>query len=152
MRMPPDFKALQSAMPVARRHLCAVYEPGNAALLLALARLGGAASIRARDDAHAHSITFRTNFGHCSGTSIAGRGVHIQSALLSEMRVKEVRHDFVCVARLGQVHVVPESVGQSLEDNELGVHSCLQEGLMQNGGSTQEQVAGAGDEEGWGQS
>src|SRR5215470_18191290 len=65
------------------------------------------------------------------------------------MGVEEMGNDLVGLSGFRQVDVIPERMWQSLKDNELSVGSCLEEGTMQDRGSAEEQVASAGDEEGW---
>ncbi len=69
---------------------------------------------------------------------------------MAELLGEEVGHVDVGLFGLGEADVVPESVGESFEDDELGVVAVLEEGAVEDGGAAEEEVAGAGDEESWG--
>lgn len=71
---------------------------------------------------------------------------HLAVQLLGE----EVGHVAVGFFGLGEADVIPEGVGKGFEDDEAGVVSTAEEGAMQDAGPAEENVATAGDEQGWG--
>ena len=60
---------------------------------------------------------------------------------------KKIGHHVVGFDGFGHMGVVPEGVGERVEDHEVRVNSGLEIGAMQVHRSTQQQVARAGDEE-----
>lgn len=65
-----------------------------------------------------------------------------------DVLIEEGGHVGVGFAGFRQADVVPEGVRQGLVDDEAGVHLVVQEGAVEDGGATEQQVAGAGEEEG----
>lgn len=70
--------------------------------------------------------------------------------LISELRLKEVGHEVEGFGGFGELEVVPEGVGQGFEDDELRVDVGAEQGAMEDGGVAEEEITGAGDEEGGG--
>lgn len=60
--------------------------------------------------------------------------------------VEKLGHDSEGFRRLGKLEVIPEGVGEGLEDDETGVDAGAEEGAMEEGGVAEEEVARAGDE------
>jgi hypothetical protein len=58
--------------------------------------------------------------------------MHFQSA--AHIAVEEVGHDLQSFFGFGQLKVIPESMRQRFEDNELGIVSSGQKSAVQNGG------------------
>ena len=48
------------------------------------------------------------------------------------MRIEEVRHDLIGLARFGQVDVVPEGVRQRLKDDKVRIDAGAQKCTMQD--------------------
>ena len=53
----------------------------------------------------------------------------------------EVGHDVVGFDGFGKGRVVPEGVGQGVEDDEMGIDAGVEVGAVEVGGAAEEQVA-----------
>ena len=65
------------------------------------------------------------------------------------MRVKETRNHLIGFFGLREIGFVPEAVVEGLEDGELRVDSCAQEGAVQDSRAAQHHVARTGQKERW---
>src|SRR5271165_519891 len=68
--------------------------------------------------------------------------------LLSHLAIEEVRHHAVGFLGLRQVPIVPESVRQTVEYDQLRIDSSLQKNPMQVNRVTEQQIALAGEKQG----
>src|SRR5579859_3871343 len=57
-------------------------------------------------------------------------------------------HEVIGFFGFGKAGIVPESVGQTLKDDQLSVDAGAEIGSVEDGSATQEEIAAAGDEEG----
>ena len=65
--------------------------------------------------------------------------------LLLYLLIEELRHQFQRFFCLRQLEVIPESVREGFEDDQLRVVSGLQQRAMKNCGAAEQDVAAAGD-------
>ena len=83
-------------------------------------------------------------FGFAQGRNDNQR--YVQSVV--DMGAEEGGHVGVGFAGFGESYVVPEGVGEGFEDDEAGVYALAEEGAVKDGGAAEQEIAGAGDEEG----
>ncbi len=68
--------------------------------------------------------------------------------LVVDVGGEEGCHVGVGFAGFGEGYVIPEGVGKGFEDDEAGVDVVAEKGAVEDGGAAEQQVAGAGEEEG----
>lgn len=69
--------------------------------------------------------------------------------LARDFLVEELGHQLEGFARFGKLEVIPEGVGQGFVNHESRFIIGAQQGAMENRGVAQQQVARAGDQQGW---
>ena len=69
--------------------------------------------------------------------------------LVRDSLVEEPGHQTEGSARFGKLEVIPEGVGQGFANHQLRVIVGAQQSTMENRGVAQQQVARAGDQQGW---
>jgi hypothetical protein len=69
-----------------------------------------------------------------------------REGLAAEMLGQEICQELIGFIGFGKRRIIPESVGQGFEDDELRVNSGAKISAVQDGGAAQENVASAGDE------
>lgn len=73
----------------------------------------------------------------------------MSTLLVAELLVEELGHVGIGLFGFGEAYVIPEGVGEAFEDDELGVVAAAEKGPVEDGCTAEEEVAAAGDEEGW---
>ena len=68
--------------------------------------------------------------------------------LVGESGGEEAGHEVEGFGGFGELEVVPEGVGEGVEDDEAGVNVGAEKGAVKVGSVGEEEVARAGDEEG----